>query len=171
MRTSEIFDSGRSLQRSTSGANHVAYAPFSNRAEFEYKFGASFLHNDLIALAGLSPISQNVTTPRRDLVFLRAQIIAATTKETEDESSQENTCRRSVCSGNSCSPACSDGRCEGGRFLRPGQTVVQKATPQELKSVEDGDYYASSKTVVEQPTRQEQYQAREGDYYAPDSGK
>jgi hypothetical protein len=58
-----------------------------------------------------------------------------------------------------------------GDYYAPTNTVVQRATPQELNEFKQGDYYAPSKTVVQQPTAQELNQAREGDFYAPVAGE
>jgi hypothetical protein len=52
-----------------------------------------------------------------------------------------------------------------GDYYAPTQTVVQHATPQELKKIKQGDYYAPSNTVVQQPTTQELNEARQGDFY------
>jgi hypothetical protein len=58
-----------------------------------------------------------------------------------------------------------------GDYYAPTNTVVQRATPQELNEFKRGDYYAPSKTVVQQSTAQELNQAREGDFYAPVAGE
>ena len=52
-----------------------------------------------------------------------------------------------------------------GDYYAPSETVVQHATPQELKQIKQGDYYAPCKTVVQQPTAQELNGARQGDFY------
>jgi hypothetical protein len=58
-----------------------------------------------------------------------------------------------------------------GDYYAPTQTVVQRATPQELNEIKQGDSYAPSNTVVQEPTAQELNQARQGDFYAPGAGE
>jgi hypothetical protein len=58
-----------------------------------------------------------------------------------------------------------------GDYYAPNQSVVERATPQELNELKHGDYYAPSQTAVQQPTGQELNQAREGDFYAPAAGE
>ena len=55
-----------------------------------------------------------------------------------------------------------------GDYYAPSGTIVQQASPQELRQFREGDYYARGNTTVEQPTARQLRRFRQGDYYAPE---
>ena len=58
-----------------------------------------------------------------------------------------------------------------GDYYVPTQTVVQRATPQELNEFRQGDFYAPGQTTVQHVSPQEMNLIRQGDFYASQAGE
>jgi hypothetical protein len=56
-----------------------------------------------------------------------------------------------------------------GDFYAPGKTIVQQASPQELRQFQEGDFYAPGKTAVQHPSASDLNQFHDGDFYAPNN--
>jgi hypothetical protein len=66
-----------------------------------------------------------------------------------------------------------DGRLHTGAVTEQAQIaaqrhqVAQRATSEQMKQAQQGDFYAPAKAGVQQPTAAERNAFREGDFYAP----